>query len=331
MARRRDPRILLRNIEIAAGDIEDTIGGADLATYIANRLLQTHLERKFITIGEALNQLDRISPELAQRIPDARRIIGFRHKLVHDYDRINSEAVWSAAVNDLPGLRQAVRSLLDEIGNTAPTNREARGSLSGRAARAGEPARDDRRSFGMTADLHHAAWTGDITRIVELIARGGDPNARDRYGQTALHRAAELGLAEAIRTLTELGADVGAGDRHGWTPLHEAAGWGHNPDIITALLEAGADLNAKDRSGRSPLHVAGGWSDDPEMVARLVELGADLEAVDNGGMTPLELARQQGAPVVAKALETAGHPADTAPTPVSESGTEPDSSSTPSM
>ena len=331
MTRRRDPRILLRNIEMAGGDIEDTIDGVDLATYIADCLLQTHLERKFITIGEALNQLDRISPELAQRIPDARRIIGFRHKLVHDYDDIDSEAVWSAAVNDLPGLRQAVRSLLDEIGNTAPTTRPAKGGR--RPSPRGERAGVEARPLGVTTDLHEAAQANDTSAIALLIAQGADADARDRYGQTALHRAAELGLAETIRTLIELGADVGAGDRHGWTPLHEAAGWGHSPDIITTLLEVGAALQARDRSGRSPLHVAGGWSDDPEMVARLVELGAELEAVDNEGMTPLELARQQGAPVVAKALETASRPADAAPTPVSERGPEPgsDSSSTPSM
>ncbi len=136
MTRRRDPRILLRDIEMAANRIEGYIGGVDLATYVADSGLQDQVERNFITIGEALNQLDRISPELLERIPDATDIIGFRNRLVHAYDRISAKIVWSVAVDDLPGLRQAVRSLLDkpgrisEFGKTASTIRETPPSAS---------------------------------------------------------------------------------------------------------------------------------------------------------------------------------------------------------
>ena len=163
MIRRRDPRILLRDIEMAANRIEGYVDGVVLATFVADDGLQDQVERNFITIGEAL-KLDRISPELVERIPDAVDIIGFRHRLVHDYDRIRPKIVWSVAVEDLPGLRQAARSLLDEldrdasIGKTRPdatidqtpdSTTAPRQTLFGPPRDEQEPEEDDGPSFDM--------------------------------------------------------------------------------------------------------------------------------------------------------------------------------------
>ena len=109
---RRDPRVLLLDIDRAAEKIAGYIEGMDVAAYVASAGVQDQLERNFITIGEALNRLSLVSPELSERIPNAKDIIGFRHKLVHGYDHIDAEIVWSAAVDDLPALRKTVRSLL---------------------------------------------------------------------------------------------------------------------------------------------------------------------------------------------------------------------------
>lgn len=112
---RRDPRVLLLDIDRAAEKIAGYIEGMDFATYATSAGVQDQLERNFITIGEALNRLSLVSPELSERIPNAKDIIGFRHKLVHGYDHIDAEIVWSAAVDDLPVLRRTVRSLLAEL------------------------------------------------------------------------------------------------------------------------------------------------------------------------------------------------------------------------
>ena len=131
MTRQRDPRITLFNIKRAGGRIEGYIDGQDYTAYVESVGLQDQLERNFITIGEVLNQLEKISPELARRIPDARVIIGFRHILVHDYDDIDTDAVWYAAVNDFPKLLDTVQELLTELdlaehaaGNNATTPTE---------------------------------------------------------------------------------------------------------------------------------------------------------------------------------------------------------------
>ncbi len=38
-----------------------------------------------------------------------------RHILVHDYFRIDTEIVWDVVENDLPGLKQSIRELLDDL------------------------------------------------------------------------------------------------------------------------------------------------------------------------------------------------------------------------
>ena len=116
---RRDPRVVLLDIDRAAEKIAGYIEGMDFAAYATSAGVQDQLERNFITIGEALNRLSLVSPELSERIPNAKDIIGFRHKLVHGYDHIDAEIVWSAAVDDLPALRKNVRSLLAGLDRAA--------------------------------------------------------------------------------------------------------------------------------------------------------------------------------------------------------------------
>ena len=48
----------------------------------------------------------------------------------------------------------------------------------------------------MDADWKTAIERGDVQVILDLLGRGADVNARDRYGQTACNLAAERGLRE---------------------------------------------------------------------------------------------------------------------------------------
>ena len=112
----RDPRVSLADIEQAGADIARFIEGMDLEAYSADARTQAAVERKFEIVGEALNRLRGGHPEHAARIPDLRRIIGFRNVLPHGYDRVVPENVWDYATNDLPELRRVVQALLAELG-----------------------------------------------------------------------------------------------------------------------------------------------------------------------------------------------------------------------
>ncbi|HYF01108.1 MAG TPA: ankyrin repeat domain-containing protein [Planctomycetota bacterium] len=79
-----------------------------------------------------------------------------------------------------------------------------------------------------------------------LIAAGGDVNAADRNGETAMHGAAYKSLPRMVRLLTESGAKVevwNRKNRHGWTPVLIAEGFRPGnfkpaPDTLAALHQA---------------------------------------------------------------------------------------------
>ena len=65
----------------------------------------------------------------------------------------------------------------------------------------------------------------DVVEALRLcLAAGGDINAADTRGQTALHGAALQGLDQVVRFLAEHGAMLDAKDKRGFTPLDAALG-----------------------------------------------------------------------------------------------------------
>lgn len=111
----RDPRAFLWDVRDAATAIADFTAGLDVQAYVANAMAQAAVERKFEVIGEALNQLSKVSPALAARIPDLPQIVAFRNQLIHGYAMVNVRTVWQIAQTALPGLRAAVDTLLQEL------------------------------------------------------------------------------------------------------------------------------------------------------------------------------------------------------------------------
>jgi uncharacterized protein with HEPN domain len=76
-------------------------------------LVQSAVERQFEIIGEALNQLSKIAPDLASKVPDYQQIVAFRNILIHGYASLDQVVVWRVIENDLPVVEQSVRNLLE--------------------------------------------------------------------------------------------------------------------------------------------------------------------------------------------------------------------------
>ena len=86
----------------------------------------------------------------------------------------------------------------------------------------------------------------------QILKSGGDPNAKDEYGKTALHYKA---MSKKIgKVLLQYGADINTPDKEGKTPLHYAV-FG-KAEYFEFLLYNGANVYAKDREGKSPLDYA---------------------------------------------------------------------------
>jgi uncharacterized protein with HEPN domain len=78
----------------------------------SNQMLQDAVERNIEIIGEAINQLLKINPDI--HITNARRIVDARNKIIHGYDSLEPVNIWAIVINHIPTLKQEVTDLLNE-------------------------------------------------------------------------------------------------------------------------------------------------------------------------------------------------------------------------
>jgi uncharacterized protein with HEPN domain len=89
--------------------------GKGLADYQSDPILRSAVERQLTVLGEAVVQLSKLSPVLAERIPERGSIVAFRNLLVHSYATVVDEIVWGVLQRDLPVLRDCVARMIDEL------------------------------------------------------------------------------------------------------------------------------------------------------------------------------------------------------------------------
>lgn len=102
-------RKLLLDLRIACEEIQKFSANQSFEAFVENRLLQLALEREFEIIGEALARLERLDSDvIGTKIPEYRKIIGFRNILAHGYDVIDEASLWDFVQNRVPELLQQV-------------------------------------------------------------------------------------------------------------------------------------------------------------------------------------------------------------------------------
>jgi uncharacterized protein with HEPN domain len=108
----RDIRKYLFDIKEACERLTRFASGKGLEDYLADEMLRSAVERQFEIIGEALGQAVRVDEALIDQISDARRIIAFRHRLIHGYSSVSDEVVWGVVESSLPRLMMEVTAML---------------------------------------------------------------------------------------------------------------------------------------------------------------------------------------------------------------------------
>ena len=108
----RNPKKYLYDIIDCCQFLLDFTEGKTVNDYKNDRAFRSAVERELQIIGEAITQLDGVSPETADQISEHRNIIGFRNVLVHGYANLNPETVWNVVTDKLGVLLEQSRSLL---------------------------------------------------------------------------------------------------------------------------------------------------------------------------------------------------------------------------
>jgi uncharacterized protein with HEPN domain len=94
----------------AARGIQSRVAGRTRADFDANEDLQIVLTHLLQIIGEAASN---VPDETRKATPDIQwtEIIGMRHRIVHDYMRINLDVVWKSATDHVPRLIAALEKI----------------------------------------------------------------------------------------------------------------------------------------------------------------------------------------------------------------------------
>ncbi len=68
------------------------------------------VERNLEIIGEAVKRI--MNKDESIELTNARKIIDTRNRIIHGYDSISDEIIWSIIINHLPLLKQEVEQLM---------------------------------------------------------------------------------------------------------------------------------------------------------------------------------------------------------------------------
>ena len=111
---RRDPKAYLWDARQAIDAIAVFTRDRTIEDFNHDLMLRSAVARQLELVGEALSQLARHDPDLANRIPDLHQIVGFRNILVHGYAIVDPDRVWRTIHESLPGLQETVDRILEE-------------------------------------------------------------------------------------------------------------------------------------------------------------------------------------------------------------------------
>ncbi len=70
------------------------------------------VERKTEIMGEAINRI--MKADQSVEIPNARAVIDTRNRIIHSYDNVQPEFLWSLVVRHIPELKKDIERIITE-------------------------------------------------------------------------------------------------------------------------------------------------------------------------------------------------------------------------
>ena len=81
--------------------------------YCETPMMQRAIQMNISIIGEATNKLLKLAPDIP--ITKARKIVDTRNYMIHGYDSVSHDMVWSIVINHLPLLKEEVVKILTKM------------------------------------------------------------------------------------------------------------------------------------------------------------------------------------------------------------------------
>jgi len=98
---------ILQAIELIESFVFDI---KDFDNYLSDLKTQSAVERQLGIIGEAVNKFEKLFPN--SQISNARKIVGFRNRLIHTYDAVDPSMIWAIIKNHLGPLKDEVNAII---------------------------------------------------------------------------------------------------------------------------------------------------------------------------------------------------------------------------
>jgi uncharacterized protein with HEPN domain len=102
-------------------DIQQSINNIDIFLQTRPRQFQTFREDicfrsavqwELAVIGEAMNHILKLEPGI--KITSARKIVDTRNYIIHGYDSLRLDILWSIVIRHIPLLKEEVNDLLEQ-------------------------------------------------------------------------------------------------------------------------------------------------------------------------------------------------------------------------
>ncbi|NRF37209.1 DUF86 domain-containing protein [Pedobacter foliorum] len=96
-------------VEIESFFEEDTV---EFEIYERDLKTKRAVERNIEIIGEAMNRILQIEPNIS--LSNTRQMVDTRNRIIHGYDTVSDEIIWSIVFQHLPLLKSEIEGLLGE-------------------------------------------------------------------------------------------------------------------------------------------------------------------------------------------------------------------------
>lgn len=106
----------LEDVRMACEDVEIFFSNYPkrFDVFTNDRLMISAVERKVEIMGEAINRILKCKPNFV--IPNARAIIATRNRIIHSYEKVETEFLWGLVLRHIPNLKNDIEKIIVEYG-----------------------------------------------------------------------------------------------------------------------------------------------------------------------------------------------------------------------